>query len=144
MEERAEGDDHRRHPDDDGADCLEAALWAFHRSDSFKDGALLAVNLGDDADTTCAVFGQLAGAFYGMGGIPEEWRATLAKRDLIEGSAKALFTLSSQLTACSEEWGYPWTSSTKWGKYGRLTETASRSASRVGSFASMIGIPGNG
>jgi ADP-ribosylglycohydrolase len=43
---------------------LEAALWAFHRSDSFREGALRAVNLGDDADTTGAIYGQLAGAYY--------------------------------------------------------------------------------
>jgi ADP-ribosylglycohydrolase len=42
---------------------LEAALWAFHRSDSFREGALRAVNLGDDADTTAAIYGQLAGAY---------------------------------------------------------------------------------
>lgn len=42
---------------------LEAALWAFHKSGSFEEGALLAVNLGEDADTTGAIFGQLAGAF---------------------------------------------------------------------------------
>lgn len=41
---------------------LEAALWAFYHSDTFEEGALLAVNLGDDADTTGAVYGQLAGA----------------------------------------------------------------------------------
>ena len=62
---------------------LEAALWAFAKSDSFREGALLAVNLGDDADTTGAVYGQLAGAYYGEGGIPEEWRALVAKRELI-------------------------------------------------------------
>jgi ADP-ribosyl-[dinitrogen reductase] hydrolase len=45
---------------------LEAALWAFHKSSSFEEGALLAVNLGDDADTTGAVYGQIAGAYYGM------------------------------------------------------------------------------
>ena len=42
---------------------LEAALWAFHKSDCFEDGCLLAVNLGDDAETTGAIFGQLAGVF---------------------------------------------------------------------------------
>ncbi len=45
--------------------CLEAALWAFYNTNSFREGCLLAVNLGDDADTTGAVFGQLAGAYYG-------------------------------------------------------------------------------
>lgn len=70
---------------------LEAALWAFHRSDSFKEGCLLAVNLGDDADTTAAVYGQLAGAFYGEEAIPEPWRAKLAHRHLIEDLAEKLF-----------------------------------------------------
>jgi ADP-ribosylglycohydrolase len=47
-------------------ESLEAALWAFHRSSMFDEGCLLAINLGDDADTTGAVYGQLAGAFYGL------------------------------------------------------------------------------
>jgi ADP-ribosyl-[dinitrogen reductase] hydrolase len=63
--------------------CLEAALWAFARSSTFREGALLAVNLGGDADTTGAVYGQLAGAVYGEHGIPGEWRARLALRDTI-------------------------------------------------------------
>ena len=58
---------------------LEAALWAFAKSTCFEDGALLAVNLGEDADTTGAVYGQLAGAFYGVDAIPERWRMKLAK-----------------------------------------------------------------
>lgn len=56
---------------------LEASLWAFHNSTSFKQGCLMAVNLGEDADTTAAVFGQLAGAFYGSPGIPLSWRKRL-------------------------------------------------------------------
>ncbi len=70
---------------------LEAALWAFHRSDSFEEGCLLAVNLGEDADTTAAVYGQLAGAFYGEGAIPESWRTQLAYLRLIEDLAEKLF-----------------------------------------------------
>jgi len=62
---------------------LEAALWAFHGAGSFKEGALLAVNLGDDADTTGAVYGQLAGAYYGESGIPERWREKLTFREMI-------------------------------------------------------------
>jgi ADP-ribosylglycohydrolase len=65
-------------------DCLEAALWAFHSTDSFEAGALAAVNLGDDADTTGAVYGQLAGAFYGASAIPAAWLEKLAMRELIE------------------------------------------------------------
>jgi len=49
---------------------LEAALWAFYTTASFKDAVLAAVNLGDDADTTGAICGQIAGAFYGLEGIP--------------------------------------------------------------------------
>lgn len=73
---------------------LEAALWAFSRSDSFEEGALLAVNLGDDADSTGAVYGQLAGAFYGAGGIPRSWRAKLALREEITQLADALLELA--------------------------------------------------
>ena len=69
---------------------LEAALWAFDRSESFREGALLAVNLGNDADTTGAVYGQLAGAYYGASGIPVKWRAKLARRELIEDMATKL------------------------------------------------------
>jgi ADP-ribosylglycohydrolase len=64
-------------------DSLEAALWAFYHSHDFREGALLAVNLGDDADTTGAVYGQLAGAFYGEDNIPAVWRDTIAQRELI-------------------------------------------------------------
>jgi len=73
---------------------LEAALWAFFHSDSFREGCLLAVNLGDDADTTGAVYGQLAGAFYGEEEIPESWRSKLAHRELIESFADRIFALS--------------------------------------------------
>lgn len=73
---------------------LEAALWAFYRSDSFREGCLLAVNLGDDADTTGAVYGQIAGAFYGVEGIPASWQAQLAHRELIESLAEQLLNLA--------------------------------------------------
>ena len=72
---------------------LEAALWAFHRSDTFEEGCLLAANLGGDADTTAAVYGQIAGAFYGEDGIPEGWRLKLAYRDLIGSYAEKLHEL---------------------------------------------------
>ena len=72
---------------------LEAALWAFYHSNSFKEGCLLAVNLGNDADTTGAVYGQLAGAFYGEQGIPQEWRSLLALKQLIESIAEQIYSL---------------------------------------------------
>ncbi len=73
---------------------LEAALWAFYHGGSFKEGCLLAANLGDDADTTAAVYGQLAGAYYGEQAIPEAWRARLALRETIEALAEQIHALS--------------------------------------------------
>jgi ADP-ribosyl-[dinitrogen reductase] hydrolase len=56
---------------------LEAALWCFHRTDSFEAAVLRAANLGDDADTTAAIVGQVAGAYYGLDSIPAAWRKRL-------------------------------------------------------------------
>ena len=75
----------------DAVRSLEAALWAFANSSSFAEGCLKAVNLGEDADTTAAVYGQLAGAFYGRAGIHGEWVRRLAKRDDIERIASGLY-----------------------------------------------------
>ena len=65
-------------------DTLEAALWAFFTTDGFREGAEKAVNLGDDADTVGAVYGGLAGAFYGVEGLPEEWMEGLEGRHLLD------------------------------------------------------------
>lgn len=76
-------------------DTLEAALWAFSHSDTFREGCLLVVNLGGDADTAGAVYGQLAGAYYGRQGIPDSWLKKLAKREFIENLAIKLFNMLS-------------------------------------------------
>ena len=57
---------------------------------SFRDGALLAVNLGDDADTTGAIYGQFAGACYSFESIPENWREKITDADLIRDFARQL------------------------------------------------------
>jgi ADP-ribosylglycohydrolase len=75
---------------------LEAALWAFHTTDNFRDGALKVVNLGEDADSTGAVYGQLAGAYYGEEAIPAKWRRILAMRETIENLAGALHKMAFQ------------------------------------------------
>ena len=64
-------------------ESLEAALWCFHSTHDFRSAILLAANLGDDADTTAAICGQIAGAYYGYSGIPRKWRETLAMHDEI-------------------------------------------------------------
>lgn len=70
--------------------CLEAALWAFARSETFAEGCLQAVNLGDDADTTAAVYGQIAGAHYGESAIPAKWRDKLALWETVDALAEQL------------------------------------------------------
>lgn len=75
-------------------ESLEAALWAFYKTDNFRDGALLSVNLGDDADTTGAVYGQIAGAYYGHSGIPADWSEKIALRETVLRFAQQLFDLS--------------------------------------------------
>jgi len=72
---------------------LEAALWCFDRTDSFDAAVLRAANLGDDADTTAAVCGQIAGAFYGVQGIRPAWLEKLAMRAEIEDLASKLFEI---------------------------------------------------
>ncbi len=72
-------------------DSLEAALWCFANSNNFKQAVLLAANLGDDADTTAAICGQLAGAFYGLAEIPEDWRNKITMADEILLLAEGLY-----------------------------------------------------
>ncbi len=62
---------------------LEAALWCFYTADSFRDAVLKAANLGDDADTTAAICGQISGAFNGTSNIPASWLQHLALKDEI-------------------------------------------------------------
>ena len=79
-------------------DSLEAALWAFYKSKNFEEGALMAVNLGDDADTRGAIYGQLAGAYYGEEGIPEIWKNKIVHQNKILDFAEQLFELKDRIT----------------------------------------------
>ncbi len=95
IDEIAGGSFKRRHPPEIRGTgyvvrSLEAALWAFRKGKDFREGALLAVNLGDDADTTGAVYGQIAGAYYGYEGIPTNWRDMVAMKAEIEELADKL------------------------------------------------------
>lgn len=82
---------------------LEAALWAFYHSSDFAEGALLAANLGDDADTTTAIYGQLAGAFYGESGIPQDWRQTVFDQARIRSTAERLYIFRACAAAGSNK-----------------------------------------
>jgi ADP-ribosyl-[dinitrogen reductase] hydrolase len=76
-------------------ESLEAALWCFHHTESFREAVLTATNLGHDADTTAAICGQLAGAFYGEQGIPDEWLRKLVLAEAIGTLADRLFDKAS-------------------------------------------------
>jgi len=76
--------------------ALEAALWAFATTDDYPACVLAAANLGDDADTTAAIAGQLAGAAYGLAGIPPRWLAKLALRAELETLADGLVRLATR------------------------------------------------
>ena len=86
---------HREPPEIRGTgyvvESMEAALWAFHKSQNFREGALLAANLGDDADTTAAIYGQISGAHYGAEAIPSEWRKLLTMSTEIASMADDLY-----------------------------------------------------
>ncbi|CAG7919858.1 unnamed protein product [Penicillium olsonii] len=79
-------------------DTLECALWGFFKYDSWKEGALAVVNLGGDSDTAGAIYGGLAGCFYGLSSIPNEWVNGMQKQGFIRGVAECF---STQLEAVS-------------------------------------------
>jgi ADP-ribosyl-[dinitrogen reductase] hydrolase len=73
---------------------FEAALWCFHTTSTFEAAVLEAANLGDDADTTAAIVGQVAGAFYGVQGIPATWLEKLHLRAEIMKMAEGLYEIA--------------------------------------------------
>ena len=53
--------------------AVAQAIWAVRSTTSFHDAVVAAINLGGDTDTVAAIAGSMAGAFYGMQGIPVRW-----------------------------------------------------------------------
>ena len=76
------------------AHALEAAMWAVGRAPAFDRAILHAANLGQDADTTAAIAGQLAGAMSGAAAIPRGWLAKLAWRDRLDAAAESLLPVA--------------------------------------------------
>jgi len=75
-------------------ESLESALWCFYHGSSFQDSILKAVNIGNDADTTAAICGQIAGAFYGLTSIPKAWKDSLSWSMEIMEMATSLLNLN--------------------------------------------------
>ena len=80
-------------------ESFQAALWSFATTDNFADAVLRAANLGDDADTTAAICGQIAGAYYGLEAIPDHWQKCLAMREDIKRIADRLYLASQSRRA---------------------------------------------
>ena len=77
-------------------DTFRAALWSVIKTNSFREAVLLAVNLGDDADTVGAVTGQIAGSLYGLNAIPVDWRRKLAWTQKLHEKAEQLWALRGE------------------------------------------------
>jgi ADP-ribosyl-[dinitrogen reductase] hydrolase len=77
-------------------DSLEAALWCVEHTSTFEEAVLAAANLGDDADTTAAITGQLAGAHYGVDAVPGEWMRTLHMSSEIVHFAERLHAVARE------------------------------------------------
>ena len=63
---------------------LQAALWAFNTTETFADGLIAAVNLGGDSDSIGAVYGQIAGAYYGYEAIPDRWVKAVKTWEMVD------------------------------------------------------------
>jgi ADP-ribosylglycohydrolase len=82
---------------------LGASLWSFYNSSNYRDCVLAAANLGGDSDTTGAIAGMLAGAYYGLSGIPAEWVDKLTMRIEIELMAEELYRLALERGEAARE-----------------------------------------
>lgn len=76
-------------------DTLEAVLWIFFHADGYRDTVLKAINLGGDTDTIAAIAGGLAGIYYGLNDIPNEWLQSLAKKEELFGMFQKFCTVTS-------------------------------------------------
>ncbi|KAL8701170.1 MAG: hypothetical protein Q9201_005060 [Fulgogasparrea decipioides] len=72
---------------------LEASLWAFFTTNSFEEGALKVVNLGGDADTVGAIYGGIAGAYYGVEALPQSWLEGLQAKGMVDAVVESVVTL---------------------------------------------------
>ena len=82
----------KRTGSDSALDAFEATLWCFFTRGTFREGAIKALSLGGDSAAIGAVYGALAGAYYGYDMIPSEWiseiQAPKVLEDLVDGLEK--------------------------------------------------------
>jgi hypothetical protein len=70
--------------------CIPTCLYLLVTTDSFEEALTEVVNLGGDTDTTGAILGAMAGAYYGVDAIPGRWLDGLQNRDGIDLRAIAV------------------------------------------------------
>ena len=99
--------------------ALEAALWSVSGANDFRSAVLRAANLGDDADTTAAIAGQIAGARWGASNIPAAWRQKVVAGDRIAALARGLFEAGGG-TVNSTTWPHDTFLHAWWVEPGRL------------------------
>lgn len=75
-------------------DAFAIALWGLMHSECFEDGMLKIIRLGGDTDTNAAIYGQLAGSFYGYSAIPKEWRDGIIRSKELVSIADKLLDIS--------------------------------------------------
>ena len=71
-------------------DSIKIAVWGFLKFDSIRQGMIEVIRLGGDTDTNAAIYGQLAGGYYGYDAIPKEWLEGLHMLDDIKVIANRL------------------------------------------------------
>ncbi len=81
-------------------DTIQTVLHAFFTTRGFEECVVAAVNQGGDADTTGAIAGAIAGAYYGPESLPLRWLRRLdpAVRDEIERLSERVVALSPLAT----------------------------------------------
>ncbi len=65
-------------------ETVGAAFYCFAATDNFKDAVVMAVKAGGDTDTTAAIVGALAGTYYGLEGIPSEYKDQVENFQLLQ------------------------------------------------------------
>ena len=105
-------------------DALEAALWSVAGADDFRGAVFRAANLGDEADTTAAIAGQLAGSRWSASGIPTAWRETVAIERII-ALAGGLFTAGGG-DAVDARWPHDDFVHAWWVEPGQLSRASTR------------------
>jgi len=74
-------------------ETLRAVFQAFFSTENFEKAMLDVVNRGGDSDTTGAILGMIAGAYYGSNAIPEQWRKAMNQEVLLQCREQALALL---------------------------------------------------